>query len=106
MNPMDEDAAPTITLKELERLGSLSPGDAVKMQYRSEELRQAAIRHEARGDRIGALLDRSKAVKLADDAAMVLDPALHTTGRVTTGPRPNSRVISRQIGKYPRNGAI
>jgi hypothetical protein len=82
---MDEEAAPTITVKELERLGSLRPGDAVRMQYRSEELRQAAIRHEARGDRIGALLDRSKADKLADDAAMALDPVLHTTGRVTTG---------------------
>jgi hypothetical protein len=83
--PAEETVAPTLTLKETERLRSLTPAAAVRMQYRAEERRQAATRHQANGDRIGALLDRSEADKLADDAALALDPVLHTTGRVTVG---------------------
>jgi hypothetical protein len=55
------------------------------MQIRAAELHQAADREQASGDRIGALLDRSKADKLTSDAALALDPVLHTTGRVTVG---------------------
>jgi hypothetical protein len=81
----EEDNAPTITTAEMCRLATLSPSDAVKMQYRAVQLHQAADREQAAGDRVGALLDRSKADKLASDAALALDPVVHTTGRVTVG---------------------
>ena len=97
--PAEETDLPTITVEELERLTNLSPGDAVKMQYRSGAA-TVAIRHEASGDRIGALLDRSQADKLAQDAAMALDPVLHTTGRVTTGNGGEIAIGTKQMAPF------
>lgn len=76
---------PRLTVDELVRLGNIGPGDAVRMQHRAAEGRQAAARMQADGDRIGALVERTMAGKLEQDAALALDPALHTTGRLTVG---------------------
>ena len=76
---------PTITVAEMSRLTRLGPGDAVRMQYRATELHQAADREQASGDRVGALMDRAEAKKLAHEADLILDPVQHTTGRVTVG---------------------
>ena len=78
-------AAPEISVDELQRLAGLSHCDAVRMEYEAAELRQVATRAEARGDRVGPKLDRAKADRLTRDAALALDPGLHTTGRVTVG---------------------
>lgn len=74
-----------MTVAEMERLVSLSPDAAVRMQQRAAELLQLADRHQADGDWVGALMDRTEAEKLTRDAALALDPALHTTGRMTVG---------------------
>lgn len=78
-------APPEMTVEEMTRLAALGPGDAVRMQYRAEEGRQVAARMKADGDRIGALMEGAMADKLAQDAALALDPVLHTTGRVIVG---------------------
>ena len=84
-DPSQANAPPEMTLEEMTRLEALGPGDAVRMQCRAEEGRLAAARMKADGDRIGALLEGREADKLERDAAWVLDPVLHTTGRVTVG---------------------
>ena len=76
---------PRMTVDEVVRLTSIGPGDAVRMQHRAEEGRQVAARMQADGDRIGALFERRTAEQLEQDAALALDPVLHTTGRVTVG---------------------
>lgn len=84
-DPSQASAPPEMTLEEMTRLAALGPGDAVRMQCRAEEGRQAVTRMKADGDRVGALLVGHEADKLEQDAALALDPVLHTTGRVAVG---------------------
>lgn len=81
----EADRRPEMTVAEMERLVSLSPNAAVRMQQRAAEGHQAAAKMKADGDRIGALLETAMADKLMQDATLALDPALHTTGRMTVG---------------------
>jgi hypothetical protein len=81
--PDEKDRAATAAM--LQRATTKSSADAVKMQLRAEEYRQHADRMQARGDRVGPLLDRDKARELDLEAGWILEPCLHTTGRVTVG---------------------
>jgi hypothetical protein len=74
-----------MTVEEMTRLAALGPGDAVRMQQRAEEGRLAVARMKADSDRVGVLLEGRDADKLERDAALVLDPVLHTMGHVTVG---------------------
>jgi hypothetical protein len=69
----------------LRRASGKGSADAIKMQIRAEEHRQLANRMEARGDRVGPLFERAAARDLDLEAGWILDPVLHTTGRVTVG---------------------
>jgi hypothetical protein len=78
----NDQAAMTAMLRRAATKGS---ADVAKMKLRAAEHRQAANRMQARGDRVGTILERSIADKLDLEADWALEPVLHTTGRVTTG---------------------
>ncbi len=67
------------------RAGQLGPAEAVRLRQTAVERRQQATRLAADGDRIGAKAESDMADRFAQDAALALDPVLHTTGRVTVG---------------------
>ena len=69
----------------LERVSKLTSADAVKMQIRAQQHRQAADYMQARGDRIGPRFELAEAERLEHEAELVLDPAMHCTGPVTVG---------------------
>jgi hypothetical protein len=69
----------------LRRAAGKTSADAVKMQIRAEEHRQHANWMEARGDRVGPMLERDKARELDLEAEWILEPCLHTTGQVAVG---------------------
>src|ERR1700732_4425061 len=81
----DTDEPPTLSLATLARLSSLGSGDAVKMQLHAQERRQAADHMQARGDRIGPRYELAEAARLGQEAGLILDPVMHTTGPVTVG---------------------
>ena len=72
-------------LERMERLSGHGAENAVWMQQRAAEKRTHAADLAARGDKVGALLERSEASTLEQDAADILDPFTHTTAPVKTG---------------------
>jgi hypothetical protein len=81
----DPDKPPTITLATMERVSKLGAADAVKMQIRAKQHRKAADYMQASGDRIGPRFELAEAEQLEHEAELILDPVMHTTGRVTVG---------------------
>ena len=79
------------------KLAAVGSGDAVRMQYRAEEERLAAARMKVDGDRVGALLEGNAADKLAEDAALVLDPVLHTRLKAAGATDPSTLPPSAEI---------
>ena len=69
----------------LQRASGKGSADAVKMQIRAEEHRQAADRMQERGDRVGPMLGRDLARELDEEADWSLEPCLHATGPLTIG---------------------
>jgi hypothetical protein len=79
------DKPPTLSLATMERVSKLTSADAVKMQIRAQQHRQAADFMQAHGDRIGPRFELAEAERLEREAELVLDPLIHCTGRVTVG---------------------
>jgi hypothetical protein len=74
-----------LTLATMERVSKLSAADAVKMQIRAQQHRKAADYMQESGDRIGPRFELAEAERLEHEAELILDPVMHTTGRVTVG---------------------
>jgi hypothetical protein len=81
----DPDKPPALSLATMERLSSLGSSDAVKMQLDAQQRRQAAVHMQERGDRIGPRYELAEAERLEQEADLILDPVMHTTGPVTVG---------------------
>ncbi len=90
MSKQTQDGKDVITPAELTRdtfvrAGKLGSAEAVRLRQIAVERRQQAARLAADGDRIGAKVESDMADQFAQDAALALDPVLHTTGQVTVG---------------------
>ncbi len=81
----DPDKPPTLTLATMQRISKLGAADALKMQTRAQKHRQVADYLQAHGDCVGPRFELAEAEQLEHEAELVLDPVMHTTGRVTVG---------------------
>jgi len=81
----DGSTPPEVTRETFVRAGKLGPAEAVRLRQTAVERRQQATRLAADGDRVGAKVESDMADRFAEDAALALDPVLHTTGRMTVG---------------------
>jgi hypothetical protein len=67
------------------RVSKLGASDAMKMQLEAKRRRLAADYLQACGDCVGPHFELAEAEQLEHEAELVLDPVMHTTGRVTVG---------------------
>jgi len=90
----------TLDLPTQERLSKLGSGDAVKMLQRARERSQTADRKRAEGDQIGSVYEQAEADRLKLEAELILDPVMHTTGRVTVGNGGEIAIGTREMSPY------